>query len=586
MSFTRLRVVVLAAAGILGVSVSSCSLVLKTNHTQCSIDSDCTSRGADWANYVCGPDNICAKPQDYCDTNSQCIDGNEGKAFQCRKDIHKCTPLLLAPNCFQLLATRPGVEDLRNDDVLIIGLEVSATGATETLGPPQLEGSELARSEFMKLGGGGLRMGSKSRPVVYVACDSTVDAPKVSHHLVDTVKVHAVLGPGNSGLFATVGPQIFQPAGVFAITGAAGGVQIGALNQASGGLLWRTIPSDSLQFAAIPPYVVQVEEPLVRSKYGLKATDNIKFAVAHTTDALGAAASTFLSQNLKFNGLSAVDNADNYKDVAYGDVQIDTDTAQKQAAAAAALAAFKPHIIFIGGRNEALPGITKAVELQWTETTYRPLYIYNSVIFAPTTGSFLDTTYTDATVKEELRLRMTGVTPSSPNQPQLAQYKIRHHAQFDNFVWQNLDPLPTTGKPPVSSGPTLQSSGFYDAAYVLLSALIATGKENPTGAEIGAAVAKLQPFTGSTQVDIGPDNLVTFSTTLASGKPVDLNGVLSNLSFDATNTITTNVAAYCIPKADATGKTGSPIEAYGFDPVSKMFTGTPPVNGVFAKCPL
>lgn len=556
----------------------------------CNEDQVCTA-AAPGTNTVCGPDpaNPTGPKQcvEGCLSNAQCIDSFGGKHYVCRQDTRKCTSLLIPTECPQVFAgsTMPSgagspADLLKDDNTYLMGLVCSQGGAAGQLGPPCIEAAEMAREEFMKAGGG-LPMGGKKRPLAFVNCDNNGDIKAVLNHLINNVGVKAIIGPSNSGVVSTNGPSTIQPAQVVSVTGAGGGV-VADIFKNSDGFLWRAQPGDDLVVSAIPSYVKTYLEPQLRTQLGIAAGTPIRVAVATTSDAVGSGYQTYLQANLEFNGLGVVANADNFKLINYGNPADDPDTAAKQSAAAQALLTFKPHVIIFGGRGEAQTGITKPIEDGWTDPSFRPYYIYRPPVFAASGATFIDR-YTDP-ARESLRLRSIGFTPTSKNIALRDSYVLRHKAQWDGFVHTNLPPFPGTTVSPSSLGPSITAQGFYDGAYALISAVIATGKTDPTGREISQAMAKTQPGAGASPLDIGPENVAQIQTLLSQGKTVDLNGVLTDIDFKE-GIVASNAVAYCFKKAVA-NKTPSPVETgLVYNPTTKTFSGPALTNMTFAICP-
>lgn len=621
---------------------SSCTLLLDTPaEVQCATSGDCTARGGDFAFSVCGPRNVCVKPADYCETDQQCLDANGGKPFVCdgatrrcvegcisteqclathgnqpfvcherkcvpgctsnkqcndtyggsvakpywcrRPDVvPQCVPLLREETdvCPQILLRTP--DDLLNDDVYWVGLVASQAGSTPALGPGQIEGAYLALQEWMR-SGGGLTMGHKKRPVGFINCDNNVNPILALDHLTQDVRVKAIIGPSNSGVFGTNGPTHIQSRKVVAMTGAGGGADLSVLEN-SDGFLWRTQPADADYLSAMPAFVAEFEKQ-IRTKLGMGSGDKIRIIVANTSDRLGTSGGEQLTKELVFNGQSALAQLDvSYKNINYGNTTTDADTVQKQAAAAQAILDMKPHLVYYAGRAESF-NIMKLVELGWTDATFRPMHVLATTQFNSSSSNFVNG-FTDpnrpntAAVRDDLRQRIVGPTPTSTNPVQAQLYKSRHIAEFvGSYVHQSLPNAPK------AVGPTLFSMAYYDAVYTIFSALIATQKEDPTGEEIRDAIAKTQPAAGLAPLDIQPDAIGSLTKTLSGGGRVDLNGILSDLNFKR-NSVSTNVAFWCMPKTPGTpGQAQVPVESgLTYDAANKSLKGTLPVQLKFDRC--
>ncbi|MCU1505555.1 MAG: branched-chain amino acid transport system substrate-binding protein [Microbacteriaceae bacterium] len=139
----------------------------------------------------------------------------------------------------------------KGDGILRIGTEFPTTGASAFIGPAQAAGVEVAVREINSAGG------VLGKPVEVLHRDSG-DAPTtvLETSFADLVskKIDVLVGPSSSVLVERLVPKAVA-AGVAMISPAATSPVLSTLNDS--GLLFRTIPSDSLEGTALAGLVVK-----------------------------------------------------------------------------------------------------------------------------------------------------------------------------------------------------------------------------------------------------------------------------------------------------------------------------------------
>ncbi|MCU1581751.1 MAG: amino acid transporter substrate-binding protein, partial [Microbacteriaceae bacterium] len=139
----------------------------------------------------------------------------------------------------------------KGDGILRIGTEFPTTGSSAFIGPAQAAGVEVAVREINSAGG------MLGKPVEVLHRDSG-DAPTtvLETSFADLVskKIDVLVGPSSSVLVERLVPQAVA-AGVAMISPAATSPVLSTLNDS--GLLFRTIPSDSLEGTALAGLVVK-----------------------------------------------------------------------------------------------------------------------------------------------------------------------------------------------------------------------------------------------------------------------------------------------------------------------------------------
>lgn len=517
---------------------------------------------------ICNSESVCV---DGCRTNAQCVE-NFNPESTCVKSSNKCFELK-SKDCYQVLSAP--LPDLKSDDILLMGLVTALTGGTAL---NNLEGAELARLEWMRVTGG-LQMGTKKRPVVFVNCDSLGNPDDSLAHLFKELDIKLINGPTTTSSFVRLIPEYRNSNDIFAITGNNPSFEVDTVIKNGMGQIWRTNIGDSIQQRAIPAFTTQFLEPQLRAKYSIPA-DGYKVAVAGNIAAEGAGQADFIQKNITFNGgKTAAQNGANFQIFSTGDPSTDPNIQAKWAQVATAVAAMAPHQIHYASNIQS-NGFITAVENAWTEPNYRPVWLGGPSLNNPALYGELLNNITDTAVRDNLRSRIMGVQTLGQNPAQFSEYQLRHNAEFLKGVyeWTKLPPNPNTNKPPTATGPNNNAAANYDGNYMTYMSLIATGKEMPTGAELAAAVKRTQPAGATVTLDTNPLNISAMVNAMLGGQTVDLNGALTSLNFDEDGLIPGNTAFWCI------GPTASKVSGFTFSTVDKTFAGTAPVAGVFETC--
>src|SRR5262245_12784839 len=75
-------------------AIVACTAVVSEDAVQCTTDRDCTARGPDFVDTVCGPSGLCTPrgaPAPECAKNSDCA--SRGPDQVCSSLSHKCAPV-------------------------------------------------------------------------------------------------------------------------------------------------------------------------------------------------------------------------------------------------------------------------------------------------------------------------------------------------------------------------------------------------------------------------------------------------------------------------------------------------------------
>jgi ABC-type branched-subunit amino acid transport system substrate-binding protein len=406
-----------------------------------------------------------------CKTNQDCIDkftanppeisgsagaGGEGTvAAVCLKPEQRCVPLL-SEDCDTITG------DYTNDNAIIVGSLFSTKGPQAATNIQRQQAAMLAIEQINAVGGvppGGTS--AESRPLVMVSCDEVTNLVRAAEHLVEDLKVPAIVGPNTSQDTLDVSAKVTVPGGTVVITPTAVASSIVSLNDKD--LTWLMVPSD-VQRA--PLMISQLNDMEAALKVD-RATDTIKLGIVFRDDALGIGTRTSLN-TLKLNGKSLSDN------LTSGNASIDgyLGTAADQAALVSKYLTFKPDIIVLAGTAEAVSKVMVPLEAQWVDTN-RPHYVLIDSTKVPEL-------LTATTNNEDLRVRVrgTGITPGPMG-------KDTPYEAYDGFKIDYALRFP---------GGTATISGMgpsHDAAYAIGLALAATKDMPVSGASVAAGLRKI-----------------------------------------------------------------------------------------------
>lgn len=462
---------------------------------------DAASEGdAALARHDAGDSGLTLPPGSAC-SNDACTKANGGAAAICMQG-KRCVPLL-SNECRQVDGP------FRDDDAFVIA---RIGGFRE----PAL----LAVDEINELGGGLPGSGDgPRRPLVLLGCDyaDPVARDAIMDHLIDDLSLPAAIAPVASAEVLALKDRSV-PAGMFLIAPAAGAPVLSHLDD--DGLVWSVIPSHGVTVPALARVIEQsaaklvaqgVSEPL---RVALFAGDGIT-----QKDALDQ----LLSQ-LQLNGHGALDpeNQGQVFKMVYG---VSNPIGQNTFAEIAAQALdFEPHIVVGIGSGESI-AIALNLEDQWTETDYRPEYVFNAYSRDPVW-------LPDVANKDGLAERIRG--SYIPNdRPGYQGFVARYTREYG-------EPLYTAHQ-------------WYDAVYTIAYATTAAASEGEiTGVTIARGIAKLVPPGPAIDVGLGSDsgNIQRAMSLLTAGDHFDLQGTSGDLDFDLTTGVpspeSTPVQTWCV----------------------------------------
>ena len=380
---------------------------------------------------------------------------------------------LLHEPCHRIYGVPP--DEVLDDDVMLLGTLLPSTGALDEFGPPMERATYLALDEINRAGGcGGKRF-------ALLSCDtgtSVETALAGARMIVEATTAPAILGAASSAVTIEVFNQVARPNGTVVISPSATSPALTYLPD--DGLLWRTVPSDATQGAAIAAY-------LLAQGFG-------KIAIVNRDDTYG-------------NGLrDAISDAycaeidclvgDNFLTRTYRE---DTQ-ASDHADAVIELEAFAPDVIvLIAFLEDAIAFLNLAGERGFER-------------FVLTDGAkddrLLQAVHSDAVLAGAI-----GTNPAAPPGPAYREFEVRYET-----AW---------GEPP-----NIFNAEAYDAFYLLALSVCAHRGDGPvTGAGVATALRRL---VSGQRVRAGVADWSNGVATLRSGPAttIDFDGVSGPLDFD------------------------------------------------------
>lgn len=462
-----------------------------------------------------------------CTTNKECTDAatqaaiasgtagaNEAIPAVCLKTTSTCATLV-SEDCKLITG------DYLNDQAVVIGSLFQTEGTTATQNIPRQQSAILAVEEVNAAGGGiPSNTAGTARPLVMVSCNSATDLVRATRHLVDVVKVPAIVGPNTSQDTLDVSNKVTIAAGVAVLSPTAVAASISDL--LDNDLTWLMIPSDDQRAELMKRQINDVEATL-RVERG---RPSIKLSIIYRNDALGTGTRTSLDK-LVFNGKPLADpsNGAYVHVVPYDFKQAD------QAKIVEDEAKFAPDIVVAAGTAESITKVLTPLERAWDANNPRPYYF----IIDPSKGpELLAAVEGDDDLRR--RVRGTGTKPAAESESVANAFNLDYKAHY--------------GEVPTASG----AGTSYDAAYAIAYALAATKDLEPSGANIAKGLRKLKG--GSARVTTGTQDLLLAFQQLASGNSITAFGTACPLDWDANGTVNGGtIDMWCI----ARGGDGKPL---------------------------
>jgi serine/threonine protein kinase len=436
-------------------------------------------------------------PTDGCHTNAQCRQAHDGAPWICGPG-GQCAPL--ASDDCEVLA-EPGA--IESDETIWLGTMFPLSGPLAKVGSESRNAVELARRELARVSGGLPQNGAApAAPIGLVACDDAKDAARSATHLVRDVHVPAVIGFGSSSEVIDLASRFFVPSRTLTIATLNHSPLVTKVPQPSTGprLVWQLADSYAQAPDSMTLLIEQVIVPDLRRSSGLAPKENLRVAVLLENTATGLGAEDSLLERLRFNGLRALDNKDDFRIYRCDG----GDGAAACASHADALLAFRPHVVLFPMTSGKLVPLFGEIERRWPAGAHSlPRYIAGGDLndLAP----WLDQ-------QTERRRRFFGLTP--PYSDASAKLTRRYNATFLANVDETEIP-----------------AAAYDAFYLLaFAAFVAHAHPVGDGAALASAFPELMPPAAA--IALGPSTLLEIFGGLARGEPVAISGASALVDLD------------------------------------------------------
>lgn len=421
--------------------------------------------------------------------------------------------------------------DWQNDNALWIASLLGMSGSQLPTNAPRQDAAALAVKEINALGGIPGE-GDTKRPLVMLSCDVAANRDRAAEHIVDKLRIPAIVGPNLSAdVYALANDHtiaaktvVLTPTGI-----AASIVELGS----SDGLTRLMVPADKQRVQLFIDQIAEVEAQLKISR----PARPLRLAIYYRDDLTGQGTRDALS-SLRFNNLSLADNLNNGTAISVGYDAVaasaagwkDTATANLFVLGAPPQPAFRPDIIVVVGGIESAAGFFAHLEDVWqanAPASDKPYWIVNDPLRV---GATLTRIGGGATVNDNLRLRVRGISVT-PGEGQAAYevFQQRFTAEYREKMYASTVPS-ASGMGPI-----------YDAVYTLALGMAGMREldtnafiRNPTGTDITRGMAKLADPSGSSVRAVITDSadLVAAFRELHAGKGIRAIGTFGPLKWE------------------------------------------------------
>jgi branched-chain amino acid transport system substrate-binding protein len=400
--------------------------------------------------------------------------------------------------------------------------------------PGEMEAIELGQRDFADILGH--VSGTHARPIGVVACDDSTQPLRAAKHLVDDVRVPAVLGFNTSEEVLQLAPEVFLPHGTLVMSTLNSSPLIASIPQAKGTLrlVWRTMFTSKQTAAPMSALISNVIEPRVRkAPGGLGATAPMRVAFVRTRITTELALSDALLRTLRFNDKSALENGTNFREIVVDDPTIPGAKPDFRPAIED-LIKFEPTVIILWSGTGFIERMMAPLESEWPKgAARRPTYAFASppaVSLYPVVGS-----------NAELRRRIFALTNVSTT-PANARLVTHFNEAFADKVTRTASP-----------------NSSYDGFYVVAYAAYAVGDKPVTGDALSSTIARLLP--PGIPIEVGPLGILDGFNALANGGRIDLDGAIGPLDFDlSSGEAAIDMAVLCVD-VDKNGVANDTVES-------------------------
>ncbi len=453
-----------------------------------------------------------------CEQHPDCA--YQGEDVACTPDF-RCVPLA-NEQC------APVVGEL-GTNAIVLGSLFSLTGAQAQTNLPRAQSVALAIEEVNNVGGVPSE-GSSKRPLVLVQCDEVADLDSAAGHLINDLKVPAIVGPNVSQDVITVTNNFSARGGTVLITPT--GVASSIRDLEDNGLTWQMIPTDVQRAPLMKNQLMELETQLRQQRPGR----DLRLSIIFRNDALGTGTRVALN-DLTFNNRSLNDNLSQNVRAATIEPYGATDTAALAAIAQRQLE-FKPDLVVMGGLAESITQVMDPLEKGW-QGKDRPYYVLIDSLKVPELLKL-------AGANDDLRKRVrgTGIVPTSRSREVFEAFQIDYQTRYPG------------------AATTISGMGpAYDAAYSIALALAATRDQAVSGAAIAKGLTMLAGPGDNNPLPLQSTTILNAYSQLQQYKSVQAQGTFAPVDFDERGAPATGrVEIWCIrggasPQYASSGRT-------------------------------
>lgn len=518
----RVRVAAMLLALLCGMFACGCNALVDTSTAQCETNADCRKSSREFANTFCSPDKVCKPLSLPCTTSRDCSERLDEPAY-CRPD-GVCTRVL-TPECTQIVPDGA----LSRDHVILTGFMAPVHGQSASEGTPLRQGAELALREIEAVTNGIPSADAGPQPhLAMLVCHDSPDALNalerpinVARHLVDTVRVPAIIGPSKRPPNAVdIITEVTSPGGVLTLSPSATHARIPDLEKA--GLFWRTVPSDEILVDAWRYLILGVSQSLWE-KGIVPKTEPPKIIYVARADSYGATLrDQFREEILTEPPATYVYDLGK---------EVDWESMANEIAAA------RPNVLFAFSTSEFVRELLPRIEQRWSGGK-RPYYM----LFE---GNQVPELLAEVDKNQELGTRILGTAPGTRRSELFTVFRGRFEQAFGHT-------------------PGSLAEFAYDAAYLLAYAVARAKKQHPTGLELARAMRTMSCIS-AIKVHASEATLAAGFGAAAEAACVNFEGASGPLDFDNdTGQAPNDYGVWCAAR-DASGNAFPSLEDIYFD---------------------
>jgi branched-chain amino acid transport system substrate-binding protein len=358
-------------------------------------------------------------------------------------------------------------------------------------------------------------------PLAIVNCNESDSLQRAATHLAVDLRVPALIGCASSKDTLDLAASLFVPNDVLTVAPRALTPMLRDVPHLPGQprMVWRTTYDNTEAAAAIAA--------MVRRFDTLRTTTRpMRLALTRRKDTNQTAFAEAFFETLRFNGRSALENGDAYREFSFPAL---SNSEEDRRGAASAVAAFAPDVIVVLGNSGLIAEIEGARRASSRPPTYILPYIIDDDALR-----FVGTSV-------ERRRRVFGLTTVSTTRAN-ARFVLHYNETFP-------EPITRTWAP----------NSTYDAFYLIAYAAYAARSRPTDGRALASSIARL--LGPGSAIEVGAASILGAFDALNRGKQLDLNGATGSMDFDPrTGEAPVDLAILCA-SVDAKGAAADAVES-------------------------